>query len=58
MKDLTIIDFSSNSLRDVPSNLEYAKCTIVLNLSHNNIENIPNQVCCILMLLAYKKFKG
>lgn len=44
MKDLTIIDFSHNSLRDVPSNMEYAKCAIVLNLGHNNIESIPPQV--------------
>uniref|UniRef100_A0A7E4W5T9 Protein flightless-1-like protein n=1 Tax=Panagrellus redivivus TaxID=6233 RepID=A0A7E4W5T9_PANRE len=53
MKDLTIIDFSNNSLRDVPSNLEYAKCTIVLNLGHNNIENIPNQVFSNLVDLIY-----
>lgn len=44
MKDLTIIDFSHNLLREVPPNLEYAKCAIVLNLSFNNIENIPNAV--------------
>ncbi|MCP9259008.1 Gelsolin [Dirofilaria immitis] len=44
MKDLTIIDFSHNTLREVPPNLEYAKCAIVLNLSHNNIENIPNAI--------------
>ena len=53
MKDLTIIDFSRNSLRDVPANLEYAKCTIVLNLSHNNIENIPNQVFSNLVDLIH-----
>ena len=44
MKDLTIIDFSSNELREVPPNLEFAKGTIVLNISHNNIESIPNSV--------------
>lgn len=44
MKDLTIIDFSHNQLREVPPNLEYAKGAIVLNLSYNNIETIPNQV--------------
>lgn len=48
MKDLTIIDFSHNSLRDVPSNMEYAKCAIVLNLGHNNIESIPPQVSVCL----------
>lgn len=56
MKDLTIIDFSHNSLRDVPANLEYAKCAIVLNLSHNNIENVPNQVyffCYIYIYILY-----
>jgi Leucine-rich repeat (LRR) protein len=53
MKDLTIIDFSNNSLRDVPSNLEYAKCAIVLNLSHNNIESIPNQVFSNLIDLIF-----
>lgn len=47
MKDLTIIDFSHNQLREVPPNLEYAKGAIVLNLSYNNIESIPNQVCFI-----------
>lgn len=49
MKDLTIIDFSHNALREVPPNLEYAKCAIVLNLSHNNIENIPNAVSSLLV---------
>lgn len=44
MKDLTIIDFSHNALREVPPNLEYAKCAIVLNLSHNIIETVPNAV--------------
>jgi hypothetical protein len=44
MKDLTLIDFSHNALKDVPPNVERAKCAIVLNLSHNHIENIPNQV--------------
>lgn len=60
MKDLTIIDFSHNSLRDVPSNVEYAKCAIVLNLSHNNIENIPNPIFnnlidLIFLDLSYNK---
>ncbi|VIO90379.1 Flightless-I protein homolog, putative [Brugia malayi] len=53
MKDLTIIDFSHNTLREVPPNLEYAKCAIVLNLSHNNIENIPNAVFSNLIDLLY-----
>lgn len=61
MKNLTVIDFSHNLLRDVPANLEYARCAIVLNLSHNNIENIPNQVnlnkfifnCIILFLIDF-----
>ncbi|TKR57749.1 hypothetical protein L596_030409 [Steinernema carpocapsae] len=53
MKDLTIIDFSHNSLREVPANLEYAKGAIVLNLSHNNIENIPNQMFSNLIDLLF-----
>lgn len=53
MKDLTIIDFSRNSLREVPANLEYAKGAIVLNLSHNNIDNIPNGVFANLIDLLY-----
>ncbi|KHN73472.1 Protein flightless-1 -like protein [Toxocara canis] len=53
MKDLTIIDFSHNSLREVPPNLEYAKCAIVLNLSYNKIENIPNAVFSNLIDLLY-----
>jgi Leucine-rich repeat (LRR) protein len=53
MKDLTIIDFSHNQLRDAPANLEYAKCGIVLNLSHNNIETVPNQV--FLLQISTKK---
>uniref|UniRef100_W6NF87 Leucine-rich repeat and Gelsolin region domain containing protein n=1 Tax=Haemonchus contortus TaxID=6289 RepID=W6NF87_HAECO len=53
MKDLTIIDFSHNQLREVPPNLEYARGAIVLNLSHNNIENIPNQVFSNLIDLLF-----
>lgn len=53
MKDLTIIDFSHNSLREVPPNLEYAKCAIVLNLSYNNIETIPNAIFSNLIDLLY-----
>uniref|UniRef100_A0A915C440 Protein flightless-1 homolog n=1 Tax=Parascaris univalens TaxID=6257 RepID=A0A915C440_PARUN len=53
MKDLTVIDFSHNSLREVPPNLEYAKCAIVLNLSYNHIENIPNAMFSNLIDLLY-----
>ncbi|VDM71067.1 unnamed protein product, partial [Strongylus vulgaris] len=53
MKDLTIIDFSHNQLREVPPNLEYAKGAIVLNLSYNNIETIPNQVFSNLIDLLF-----
>lgn len=54
MKDLTIIDFSHNQLREVPPNLEYAKGAIVVNLSHNNIESIPNQVgLCVFYLATF-----
>ncbi|CAJ0580694.1 unnamed protein product, partial [Mesorhabditis spiculigera] len=53
MKDLTIIDFSHNHLREVPPNLEYAKGAIVLNLSHNKIENVPNQVFTNLIDLIH-----
>ena len=50
MKDLTVIDFSHNSLKEVPPNLDRANGAIVLNLSHNLIENIPNQVRRIVFL--------
>ena len=39
-----MVDFSHNQLRECPSNLDHAKCTVVLNLSHNNIEQISTQV--------------
>ncbi len=55
MKDLTIVDFSHNSLKEVPPNLDHARCAIVLNLSHNVIENIPNQVrdCVGILFMHY-----
>lgn len=53
MKDLTIIDLSRNQLREVPPNMEYAKGAIVLNLSHNNIESIPNAVLANLIDLLF-----
>uniref|UniRef100_A0A915MJI6 Uncharacterized protein n=1 Tax=Meloidogyne javanica TaxID=6303 RepID=A0A915MJI6_MELJA len=57
MKDLTIIDFGDNLLRDVPSNLEYAKCAIVLNLRGNNIQNIPNQFGIYDTFMTAKLFR-
>ncbi|CAI5446386.1 unnamed protein product [Caenorhabditis angaria] len=53
MKDLTIIDLSRNQLRECPPNLEYSKGAIVLNLSFNNIETIPNNVCANLIDLLF-----
>ena len=53
MKDLTILDFSHNALKDVPPNLDHAVGAIVLNLSHNNIEAIPNQVCLVYYKMLF-----
>ncbi|KRX42887.1 Protein flightless-1 -like protein [Trichinella murrelli] len=44
MQDLNIIDFNRNALKETPPNLDHATGAIVLNLSHNNLESIPNQV--------------
>ncbi|XP_071129219.1 protein flightless-1 homolog isoform X5 [Mytilus edulis] len=44
LEDLQVVDLSHNKLEDVPPLLENAKNCIVLNLAHNNISMIPNQL--------------
>ncbi|XP_014670701.1 PREDICTED: protein flightless-1-like [Priapulus caudatus] len=62
LEELTVVDFSQNELEKVPSSLENAKAILVLNLSHNNISTIPNQlfVNCVDILyldLSYNKLE-
>ncbi|ETN73119.1 leucine Rich repeat-containing domain protein, partial [Necator americanus] len=63
MKDLTIIDFSHNQLREVPPNLEYAKGAIVfsnlidllfLDLSNNKLDMLPPQIRRLTMVQDLK----
>lgn len=48
-----MVDFSNNQLKECPNNLDHAKCTVVLNLSHNNIEQIPSQVFANMVDLMF-----
>ncbi|XP_014245300.1 protein flightless-1 [Cimex lectularius] len=41
-EELTTLDLSHNSLKEVPEGLEKSRTLLVLNLSHNNITSIPN----------------
>ncbi|CAA9999620.1 unnamed protein product [Nesidiocoris tenuis] len=41
-EELTTLDLSHNSLKEVPEGLERSKTLLVLNLSHNNIAAVPN----------------
>ncbi|XP_052819033.1 protein flightless-1 homolog isoform X1 [Mya arenaria] len=53
LQDLSVVDFSHNELNEVPPELENAKGVIVLNLSNNNIEMLPNQMFINLLDLTY-----
>ncbi|XP_060578939.1 protein flightless-1 homolog isoform X2 [Ruditapes philippinarum] len=53
LQDLSVVDFSHNHLNEVPPELENAKGVIVLNLSNNNIEMLPNQMFINLLDLTY-----
>lgn len=44
LEDLSTVDLSYNKLRECPAELENARTLLVLNLSNNEIEVIPNQV--------------
>ncbi|KAG8433341.1 hypothetical protein GDO86_017572 [Hymenochirus boettgeri] len=53
LDDLSTLDLSYNQLNECPRELENAKNMLVLNLSHNSIDNIPNQLFINLMDLIY-----
>ncbi|KAB1266482.1 Protein flightless-1-like protein [Camelus dromedarius] len=44
LDDLSVLDLSYNQLTECPRELENAKNMLVLNLSHNSIDAIPNQL--------------
>ncbi|MGH0138021.1 UNVERIFIED_CONTAM: hypothetical protein FKN15_027002 [Acipenser sinensis] len=46
-------DLSYNQLTEIPRDLENSKTMLVLNLSHNGIDNIPNQLFINLTDLLY-----
>ncbi|CAF2532295.1 unnamed protein product [Rotaria sp. Silwood2] len=51
--DLSILDLSHNNLQAFPKDIENAKGLIVLNLSSNQIEQIPNHVFVSLFELVH-----
>ncbi|XP_042294344.1 protein flightless-1 homolog [Sceloporus undulatus] len=53
LDDLSVLDLSYNQLTEVPRELENAKNMLVLNLTHNSIDNIPNQLFINLTDLLY-----
>ncbi|XP_056391514.1 protein flightless-1 homolog [Hyla sarda] len=53
LDDLSVLDLSYNQLTECPRELENAKNMLVLNLSHNSIDNIPNQLFINLTDLLY-----
>uniref|UniRef100_A0A8B9YAM7 Protein flightless-1 homolog n=1 Tax=Bos mutus grunniens TaxID=30521 RepID=A0A8B9YAM7_BOSMU len=53
LDDLSVLDLSYNQLTECPRELENAKNMLVLNLSHNSIDSIPNQLFINLTDLLY-----
>ncbi|KFV77822.1 Protein flightless-1, partial [Struthio camelus australis] len=53
LDDLSVLDLSYNQLTECPRELENAKNMLVLNLGHNSIETIPNQLFINLTDLLY-----
>nr|AAL36557.1 cytoskeletal actin-modulating protein [Mus musculus] len=53
LDDLSVLDLSHNQLTECPRELENAKNMLVLNLSHNGIDSIPNQLFINLTDLLY-----
>ncbi|XP_053425144.1 protein flightless-1 homolog isoform X3 [Nycticebus coucang] len=53
LDDLSVLDLSYNQLTECPRELENAKNMLVLNLSHNSIDTIPNQLFINLIDLLY-----
>ncbi|CAG5096837.1 Similar to fliI: Protein flightless-1 (Drosophila melanogaster) [Cotesia congregata] len=44
LEELTTLDLGYNNLKEVPEGLEKARSLLNLNLSHNQIETIPNSL--------------
>uniref|UniRef100_A0A7M4FCI6 FLII actin remodeling protein n=1 Tax=Crocodylus porosus TaxID=8502 RepID=A0A7M4FCI6_CROPO len=53
LDDLSVLDLSYNQLTECPRELENAKNMLVLNLGHNSIDSIPNQLFINLTDLLY-----
>ncbi|XP_063791018.1 protein flightless-1 homolog [Pseudophryne corroboree] len=53
LDDLSVLDLSYNQLSECPRELENGKNMLVLNLSHNSIDSIPNQLFINLTDLLY-----
>ncbi|XP_077590146.1 protein flightless-1 homolog [Stigmatopora nigra] len=53
LDDLSVLDLSYNQLTEVPVDLENSRNMLVLNLSHNGIDSIPNQLFINLTDLLY-----
>uniref|UniRef100_A0A8C8S5J3 Protein flightless-1 homolog n=1 Tax=Pelusios castaneus TaxID=367368 RepID=A0A8C8S5J3_9SAUR len=53
LDDLSVLDLSYNQLTECPRELENAKNMLVLNLGHNSIDNIANQLFINLTDLLY-----
>ncbi|XP_012728550.2 protein flightless-1 homolog [Fundulus heteroclitus] len=53
LEDLSVLDLSYNQLTEIPRDLENSRNMLVLNLSHNGIESIPNQLFINLTDLLY-----
>ncbi|NWS29920.1 FLII protein, partial [Polioptila caerulea] len=53
LDDLSVLDLSYNQLTECPRELENAKNMLVLNLGHNSIDTIPNQLFINLTDLLY-----
>uniref|UniRef100_A0A8C5SW37 Protein flightless-1 homolog n=1 Tax=Laticauda laticaudata TaxID=8630 RepID=A0A8C5SW37_LATLA len=53
LDDLSVLDLSYNQLTECPRELENAKNILVLNLKHNSIDSIPNQLFINLTDLLY-----
>ncbi|KAK6312622.1 hypothetical protein J4Q44_G00182860 [Coregonus suidteri] len=53
LDDLSVLDLSFNQLTEIPRDLENSKNMLVLNLSHNSIDAIPNQLFINLTDLLY-----
>ncbi|KAL0992507.1 hypothetical protein UPYG_G00094250 [Umbra pygmaea] len=53
LDDLSVLDLSFNQLTEIPRDLENSKNMLVLNLSHNSIDAISNQLFINLTDLLY-----